>query len=768
MTSYTPAAGQARPAITARPVESVDRLAAVPALGGARAAVVTVSSSIAIGTAVAGTVAIGARAAVEPGGALAAFAPGLAVPAGPAGAAPAVALSLLGLGAALALVQGARASDRSGRGRAVAIGLALVSLAVGAALLGLLPLGGFLAGIGVVMVAMAAPAWVADLHAGTPAVAALTFVAAALGLAASVLAPLAALGVAAVAALLVAVAAPETVPGPQTPTWMLPARPDLRGRGVSVALLALVAIVAPLAWLPAVPGAIVAGAVALLVAAAAARSAAAARRTARLVAEADAPVARDEASAATGHANAVLAGGKDRPAFAGPGSRGYRRAVAAFDPTEPLRPARAVVATDAAVVAAAVREAAAAGQGVRVHSTGHAAASSSSMTDELLVRTRFGGAVSVDPARRLVRVPAGTPWADVVAAAAPYGLAVPHGSSGHVGVIGYLSRGGLSAYARSVGIAANSIESVELVTADGRVVVASREHEPELFWAVRGGGGGFGVITAVTVRAFDPGQVVTGTAMWELADADAVAGAWADWTVDAPANITTSLRVMSLPPLPGMPLRLSGRKLLVIDGTAIDRDGLRSTESAGDLLATLRRAGRPVFDSWRATDVREVAKTHMDPDFGGIAHRTDTAMLGGAEGRGRERSRAIVAAFLEQVTPAGSPFLMAELRQLGGALRTAPEDAGAVGSFEGDFAWFGGALIGKRRSADEVAVAFAGARAAFAEWITDYTVPTFAADRDRPQRNYPEEVRVRVEAIRAKVDPTGMFRGDVAVGALAG
>lgn len=754
MTSYLPATAPATGAIR-RPDRGpdADRLVAVPTLTIPGAAAVRVVSTVAPAAVAAGVVAAGAGAARQVDGLVGLLAPTTATTSATAGAAPAVALGLFAVGAVLALSLGARSSDRSGRRRAVAIGTGLVALAVGASLLGVLPLAGFLAGIGAVMALMAAPAWLADARTPAPVVAVVSVLAVAAGLVAGAIAPSATIAVVGIVVALAAAAAPETVPGPQTPGMRLPARPDFRGRGASAAVLALLAAFVPFAWLPAGPAAVVAGVVLLLVGVAAI----AAR------AEAASPATRARTTAA----GASAAGASTPAAPSAPGTRAYRAAVRAFDTTEPLRPALAVVATTVDDVAAAVRTAAESGLGMRMHSTGHAAASSSDMAGELLVNVAIAGGVTVtvDAGRRLVRIPAGAAWRDVVAATAPLGLAVPHGSSGHVGVVGYLSRGGLSAYARSVGIAANHLESVEIVTADGRTVVASRDVEPDLFWAVRGGGGGFGIITAVTVRAFEPGEVVTGTAMWEIADAPAVARAWAEWTATAPAGITTSLRVMSLPPLPGVPLRLSGRQLLVIDGTAIGRDGRTATDVAGELLRTLRRVGRPVLDTWRSAGIAEVPFTHMDPDFGGIAHRTDTALLGAAEGRSAAGSRAIVDAFLAQVTGKGSPFLIAELRQLGGALAEAPADAGAVGGFDADFAWFTGVMIGRKRSADDAARVFAGARAAFAEWITDYTVPTFAADRDRPQRNYAAEVRARVQAVRDRVDPEGRFRGDVALGA---
>ncbi|WP_395245921.1 FAD-binding oxidoreductase [Agromyces sp. MMS24-K17] len=753
MTSYLPTttAGVVR-----RPGRDVaaGTLVEAPAVSGAKAAAIRVVATVAPAAVAAGVVAVGAGAAREADGLVGTLVPAIAGAAGPGGAAPALALGLFAVGALLALSIGARASDRSGRRRAVVAGLVLVALAVAATFIGLLPPAGLLAGIGAAMALMAAPAWLADARTPAPAVAALSVPAVVAGLVAGALVPAPTIVLVAAVVALAAAATPETVAGPQTPVWRLPAKPDFRGRASSVVLLALIAVAVPFAWLPVLPAAIVAGAVLLLIA------------VATIAATAEAASAATRGRTATAARRAASAGASAPVAApARPGTRAYRAAVRAFDTTEPLTPALAVTATTSADVAAAVRTAAEAGMGVRMHSTGHAAGSSSDMSGDLLVRLALAGGVTVDEERRLVRIPAGAAWRDVVAATAPLGLAVPHGSSGHVGVVGYLSRGGLSAYARSVGIAANHLESVELVTADGREVTASRDLEPELFWAVRGGGGGFGVITAVTVRAFDPGEVVTGTAMWELADAPAVARAWAEWTATAPAGITTSLRVMNLPPIPGMPFRITRRKLLVVDGTAIDRDGRGASEVAGELLRTLRRAGRPVFDSWRSAGIAEVPFTHMDPDFGGIAHRTDTALLGAPEGRSAERSRAIVEAFLAQVTADGSPFLMAELRQLGGALAEAPDGGGAVAHLDADFAWFTGVMISRKRTVDDAAAAFAGVRAAFGDWVTDYTMPTFASDRDRPQRNYPAEVRTRVEALRERIDPAGLFRGDVAVGA---
>ena len=123
-------------------------------------------------------------------------------------------------------------------------------------------------------------------------------------------------------------------------------------------------------------------------------------------------------------------------------------------------------------VQAALRIARDRGLGVRMHSTGHGASRHGDMASDLLLKVRIDEPVTLDLARRVVRIPAGTPWSSVVPVLAPHGLTAAHGSSSHVGAIGYLLGGGLSAYARSTGVAANSIESVEMVLADGRFVVA--------------------------------------------------------------------------------------------------------------------------------------------------------------------------------------------------------------------------------------------------------------------------------------------------------
>src|SRR6195952_2266238 len=267
------------------------------------------------------------------------------------------------------------------------------------------------------------------------------------------------------------------------------------------------------------------------------------------------------------------------PALASPGEKSYAAAIATFNTDAHLHPDVAVIATSASEVGAAVLEARALGLGVRTQTTGHAAKTSSAMTGDALIRTRIAGPVVIDPIRRTARVPAGTLWAEVVEAAAPFGLVAIHGSSPTVGVVGFLLRGGLSFYGRQYGVSANSLLSIDITSATGESTTTSAEVRPDLFWALRGGGGGFGVVTAVEIQLYELAQIITGAAFWPVSDAARVAPLWLAWTRTAPTEAPPNPRVMNPPPLPGIPPMLTAGPVLVLDGAIAVRDPSLAEES---------------------------------------------------------------------------------------------------------------------------------------------------------------------------------------------
>jgi hypothetical protein len=440
-----------------------------------------------------------------------------------------------------------------------------------------------------------------------------------------------------------------------------------------------------------------------------------------------------------------------------PGTPAYTAAAEVFNLAAPAEPAAAVTATSVGDVRQAVVAAEAADLPVRVHSTGHAAATARPMHDSLLIRTRIGGRVEIDAGHRLARIPAGASWGEVAEAAAPYGLAAPHGSSPLVGAAGYLLRGGISFYGRQTGIAANSVRAVELVTAGGRLRRTDAERDPDLFWALRGGGGGFGVVTAVEVELFPATEVVTGAAYWSAVHAEQLLTAWLHWTRTAPWAATTTLRLMNLPDHPDVPATLRAGTVLCVDGAILG--GTEAGRHAAGLLDPLRAVAAPLLDTWRPAEPAAVLQTHMDP--------TEPFAVYGDHMLLRDLDEQAVAALLPVAGHgSGSPLTNVEIRQLGGALAVPSPSGGALDHLDARFAYLGGGVpLGV--TAEAIRARCAVLRDTLRPWDTGTTTPTFVSNLGQPQRHLDA---FRVEAadrVRARVDPAGIFRHDIAPNATA-
>lgn len=430
-----------------------------------------------------------------------------------------------------------------------------------------------------------------------------------------------------------------------------------------------------------------------------------------------------------------------------PGDEAYDAVRVPWNVAADLRPAAVAVPRDATDVADVMHAALDAGLRVAPMSTGHAAAllAMDSLEDVVLVRMSALTGVSVDPGARVARIEGGTLWQDVVEAAALHGLAALHGSAPDVAVAGFCLGGGIGWYARKHGFAADSVVAVELVTPNGEHLRVDADHHPDLFWALRGGGGNFGVVTALEIALLPYADAYAGMLLWDREAAPEVLRAWASWTQDAPEEVTTSFRVLSFPPLPELPPFLSGRQLVVVDGAVLADDA-----TAERVLAPLR-ALAPEMDTFARVPATAVTRIHMDPE-GGAPSAADHTLLA-------DLPEEAVQAFLTEVGPGTTTSLLAaELRQLGGALARRPASGGAIGATDAAFAAF---FVGIAPTPEVFAAVRADAArvvAALEPWSAQRELPTFAEHADSARRCYDAADWSRLRELRAQVDPGNRMR----------
>jgi hypothetical protein len=312
---------------------------------------------------------------------------------------------------------------------------------------------------------------------------------------------------------------------------------------------------------------------------------------------------------------------------------------------------------------------------VAAQGTGHGAVALGSLADVILIKTERMRGVEVEDGR--ARVEAGAWAADLGEAAAKTGHSFLPGTSPNVGVIGYTVGGGLSWLGRKYGWACNRVTAIELVTAEGEARTVDAATDADLFWALRGGGGGYAVVTALHVGLVPVWEAYAGALLFppELA-ADGIR-AYRDWTAGAPEEAGSTARMLNLPPIPDIPEPLRGKKWLAIAATCIG-----SREEGEKAIAPLREIGEPAIDSFDQIPVPGLTRIAMDPEppVPALGHHRLLAEL----------PDDAIDAFVDVAGPeSGSPLLLAELRHLGGALRRPAENGGALDRLDAEFVMLG-------------------------------------------------------------------------------
>jgi len=356
-----------------------------------------------------------------------------------------------------------------------------------------------------------------------------------------------------------------------------------------------------------------------------------------------------------------------------PGDRQYDAARLGWNRSVDSRPAFVAVAAGATDVQAAVRAAREHDLALAVQSTGHGAVAPAD--GGLLLKTSSLATVAVDPAAQTVRVGPGAIWDQVIAAAAPYGLAPVSGRCSSVGVTGYTLGGGTGWLSRKYGFAADSLVRAELVTAEGRSVVASPHEHPDLFWALRGGGGNFGVVTAMEFRLFPVASVYGGMSLYAVNRAADTLAAYREWALEQPDELNTEVLLLKLPPSPAVPEPLRGQRVL-----AIRAFHLGSADQGRRLLAPLVAAAGPALvDGFAVRSFAEASAATNGPTVPPMAATQHLDLF-------HELPDGVLDAMLEAAGEGiDSPLAFVEMRQWGGAMARPGPDAGPAGHREVPF-----------------------------------------------------------------------------------
>ena len=411
------------------------------------------------------------------------------------------------------------------------------------------------------------------------------------------------------------------------------------------------------------------------------------------------------------------------------------------------QPAAVALPESAEDVVAVVRWARSRGLRVAPQGTGHNAAAMGSLAHAVLVKTERMRGVEIDPDARMARVEAGVLWAEVSEAAAEHGLAALAGSSPDVGVVGYSLGGGISWLGRRYGLAANSVTAVELVNAEGEIVRADHENESELFWALRGGGGSFGVVTALEFQLYPIAEVYAGVLFFPIERGAEVLRAWSRWTEDVPDEVTSVGRFLQFPPIPDIPEPLRGGSFVVVEATSL------LDESATDeLLAPLRELG-PAMDTFATIPVERLSSLHMDPEHP-VPGAGDGMLLRGFP---EEAVDAIVAA---AGADSGSPLLSVEVRHLGGALGRMQPGHGALATIEAQFAMFAVGISMTPAMGAVMKAHIEVVQAALASWDAGRDYLNFTERRERGERFFGSATYRRLQTVKGKVDPDDVFRSN--------
>ncbi len=383
---------------------------------------------------------------------------------------------------------------------------------------------------------------------------------------------------------------------------------------------------------------------------------------------------------------------------------------------------------------------------VRVQASGHG--SHVAITDGVLITTKRLDTLEIDPSTHIATIGAGLNWDAVIAEAGKHGLAPITGSSGTVGAIGFMLGGGMGPLVNSHGFGSDWVREFEVVLANGELVTASVDERPDLFWALRGGKGGLGVVTSAKVELAELSSLYGGSLTFDAENIDAALHTWVDYLHTADPGVTTSAVVLRVPDLPFVPEPIRGRTLLSI------RFAYPGDAATGEKLAAPLRSAAPVYidalGEIAASAIGTVHNDPADPTVGWVSGR----MLTGID---QDFANTVLgfAGADKQV-----PFVAVEIRAFGAAQATDVPGGSAVGGRGAK----GSLNVVGVPNPELFAAVIPGAAATFfaavAPWISPTNNVNFASGFTTAAEYHgawPPAIFERLTEVKKKYDPNGVF-----------
>jgi hypothetical protein len=431
------------------------------------------------------------------------------------------------------------------------------------------------------------------------------------------------------------------------------------------------------------------------------------------------------------------------PALVRPGDPGWDVARRSWNTAVDQHPAAVAQAASVADVQAAVAYARAEGLRVAPQTTGHGseALGLDALRGALLLRTTGLDAISIDVAGRRAHVGAGVSAGALADAAGAHGLAPVLGLAASVGVAGLSLGGGLGWLSRTHGLAADNVPAIDVVTAAGEALRVDADHEPDLFWALRGGGGRAAIVTGLEVALHPVDEATGGMIAWPVERTAEVLEQARRLAADAPECLSVVARVLALPPLDAIPEPIRGRRIVAVlaahFGPAAD---------AERLLAPLRGTGAALLDSFGPVSAADLPRLAGDPEDPGPARGAGFLL--------QALTPELVAAVADVVADEALGALgVLELRQLGGALGRPAAGGGALSSIDAGWAFFAGGFAGDAAAGAAVGAALEEVAARLAPWTAPRALLSLAALGTDPASGFAPETWGKLVSVRDAYDP---------------